>query len=112
MGAHVLAHVLRVPRLASADSGRDDLLPGSSLRRWLLAGSLVAGLVIAVATLCISPDRGTTSSSSTDNAESGAGRTRLCTPLRPLRLGLAFHAREPFVVVGELLHVRERDSCP
>ena len=51
MGAHVLAHVLRVPRLASADWGRGDPLPGSSVRRWLLAGSLVAGLVIAVATV-------------------------------------------------------------
>lgn len=51
MAAHVLAHVLRVPRLATADWGRGDPLPGSSLRRWLLAGSLVAGLVIAVATV-------------------------------------------------------------
>jgi len=51
MAAHVLAHVLRVPRLASADWGRADQLPGSTLRRWILAGSLVAGLVIAVATV-------------------------------------------------------------
>jgi len=51
MSAHVLAHVLRVPRLASADWGRADQLPGSTLRRWILAGSLVAGLVIAVATV-------------------------------------------------------------
>jgi hypothetical protein len=51
MSAHVLAHVLRVPRLAAADWREDEPLPGSSLRRWLLAGSLVAGLVLAVATV-------------------------------------------------------------
>ncbi len=51
MAAHVLAHVLRVPRLASADWRRHDSLPGSSMRRWLLAGSLVAGLILAVATV-------------------------------------------------------------
>jgi hypothetical protein len=51
MAAHVLAHALRVPRLASADWRRHDALPGSSLRRWLLAGSLVTGLVLAVATV-------------------------------------------------------------
>ena len=51
MSAHVLAHFLRVPRLAAADWRSDEPLPGSSLRRWLLAGSLVAGLVLAVATV-------------------------------------------------------------
>ncbi len=51
MSAHVLAHVLRVPRLAAADWRSDEPLPGSSLRRWLLAGSLVAGLILAVATV-------------------------------------------------------------
>ena len=51
MGAHVLAHALRVPRLASADWRRGSAVPGSSLRRWLLAGSLVAGLILAVATV-------------------------------------------------------------
>ena len=51
IGAHVLAHLLRVPRLAVADWRRGDHLPGSSLRRWLLAASLVAGLVLAVATV-------------------------------------------------------------
>ena len=50
-GAHVLAHVLRVPRLASADWRRHEALPGAALRRWLLAGSLVAGLILAVATV-------------------------------------------------------------
>ena len=51
MSAHVLAHALRVPRLAAADWRDDEPLPGSSLRRWLLAGSLVAGLILAVATV-------------------------------------------------------------
>ena len=51
MSAHVLAHFLRVPRLAAADWRSGEPLPGSSLRRWLLAGSLVAGLVLAVATV-------------------------------------------------------------
>jgi hypothetical protein len=51
MAVHVLAHVLRVPRLAAADWRNTDPLPGSSLRRWLLAATLVAGLVLAVATV-------------------------------------------------------------
>jgi hypothetical protein len=51
MSAHVLAHLFRVPRLAAADWRREEALAGSSLRRWLLAGSLVAGLVLAVATV-------------------------------------------------------------
>ncbi len=51
MAAHVLAHALRVPGLARADWSRQGALPGASLRRWLLAGSLVAGLVLAVATV-------------------------------------------------------------
>jgi hypothetical protein len=51
MAAHVLAHALRVPGLARADWSPRDTLPGASLRRWLLAGSLVAGLVLAVATV-------------------------------------------------------------
>jgi hypothetical protein len=51
MTAHVLGHLLRVPGLAAADWRRDDPLPGASLRRWLLAGSIVAGLITAVATI-------------------------------------------------------------
>jgi hypothetical protein len=51
MSAHVLAHLLRVPELAAADWRADEPLPGASLRRWLLAGSLVAGLILAVATV-------------------------------------------------------------
>ena len=51
MTAHVLGHLLRVPGLATADWQRGDSLPGSKLRRWLLAGSIVAGLIVAVATV-------------------------------------------------------------
>lgn len=51
VAAHVLGHALRVPGLASADWRSGNDVPGSSLRRWLLAGSLVAGLVLAVATV-------------------------------------------------------------
>jgi hypothetical protein len=51
MVAHVLAHVLRVPRLAAADWRRSEAVAGSTARRWLLAGSVVAGLVLAVATV-------------------------------------------------------------
>ena len=51
MAAHVLAHALRVPRLASADWRRHDVVPGSGLRRWLVAGSLVTGLILAIATV-------------------------------------------------------------
>jgi hypothetical protein len=51
MAVHVLAHLLRIPRLASADWTGHERLPGSSLRRWLLAGSLVAGLIVALATV-------------------------------------------------------------
>lgn len=51
MGAHVLAHILKVPRLAAADWQRHAPLPGSALRMWLLAASLVIGLVVAIATV-------------------------------------------------------------
>ena len=51
MSAHVLGHLLPLPRLAAADWRREERLPGSSLRRWLLAGSLVAGLILALATV-------------------------------------------------------------
>lgn len=51
MAAHVLGHALRVPGLASADWRAGNDVPGSSLRRWLLAGSLVAGVILAVATV-------------------------------------------------------------
>jgi len=54
-GIHVLAHLPRLPRLASADwrRGRGDrsAIGGGSARRWLLAGSIVAGTILAVATI-------------------------------------------------------------
>jgi len=51
MAAHVLAHIVRVPRLAAADWKGARPLPGSAVRRWLLAASLVAGLILALATV-------------------------------------------------------------
>jgi hypothetical protein len=51
MSAHVLAHIPRVPGLAAADWRRGNTVPGASLRRWLLAGSIVAGLILALLTV-------------------------------------------------------------
>jgi hypothetical protein len=48
---HVLAYVWRVPRLAGADWAAREPLGGSLGRRLLLAGALVAGIVLAWATL-------------------------------------------------------------
>lgn len=50
-GAHVLWHVLRVPRLAAADWRRDARVAGAGWRRGLLAAALVAGLVLALTTV-------------------------------------------------------------
>lgn len=52
-GLHVLAHIRRVPGLARADWRRRDPAPvgGSFARRSLLAGALVAGVILAVATM-------------------------------------------------------------
>ena len=51
MSAHVLAHVLRVPRLAAADWRSDEPLPGSSLPS-LARGRLARGrAILAVATV-------------------------------------------------------------
>ena len=50
-GAHVLGHLLRVSRLATADLRKRERHPGSMLRASLLAGSLVAGTTLAIATL-------------------------------------------------------------
>lgn len=50
-GAHVLGHLLRVSRLATADLRKHERVPGSALRASLLAGSLVAGTILAIATL-------------------------------------------------------------
>jgi hypothetical protein len=49
MGAHVLGHLLEVPGLARADL--DRALPGARLRQSLIAGVIVAGLIIAIAGL-------------------------------------------------------------
>ncbi len=52
---HVLAHLRPLPRLVAADWQRQSipserLVPGSSWRLWLLAVTLVAGVVLAAAT--------------------------------------------------------------
>lgn len=49
MGAHVLAHVLKLPRLVRADYARDSR--GSYLRRLTVAAAIVAGVVVAIAAL-------------------------------------------------------------
>jgi hypothetical protein len=52
-GLHVLAYVLRVPRLAAADwrRGARPRVGGSGGRRWLLAGSIVTGTILAITTI-------------------------------------------------------------
>lgn len=52
-GLHVLAYVWRVPALAASDWRRRDPAPigGSFARRTLLAGALVAGVILAIATV-------------------------------------------------------------
>ncbi|HYA09498.1 MAG TPA: hypothetical protein VEG24_07895 [Gaiellaceae bacterium] len=52
-GIHVLAYLTRVPKLAAADwrRPRRPQLGGSGARRGLLAGSIVAGTILAVTTL-------------------------------------------------------------
>jgi len=55
-GVHVLAHVRRVPGLVLADWRRrpvppEETVPGTTWRGLLLAGTLVAGLVLALATV-------------------------------------------------------------
>ena len=51
-GIHVLAYLTRVPRLAAADwRPRAPRLEGALGRRLLLAGVVVAGAVLAVATI-------------------------------------------------------------
>jgi hypothetical protein len=54
MGAHVLGHVLKLPGLVRADV--DRTLPGSRLRQLVVAGSIVAGLIVAVTTLPLAHD--------------------------------------------------------
>ena len=52
---HVLAYLPRLPRLASADwrtrPRTQAAIAGSGTRRWLLAGSIVAGTILALATI-------------------------------------------------------------
>lgn len=48
-GVHFLAHALKLPQLVQFDWWQPDRLGGRRLRRTLLAGALVAGLVVAVA---------------------------------------------------------------
>jgi hypothetical protein len=51
-GIHVLAYLARVPRLAAADwRPRAPRVDGTLARRMLLAGAVVAGAVLAVATI-------------------------------------------------------------
>ncbi len=52
-GLHVLAYVWRIPALAASDWRRRDpeRVGGSFARRTLLAGALVAGVILAVATV-------------------------------------------------------------
>jgi hypothetical protein len=51
-GVHVLAYVWRIPALAASDWRRSDAqeLGGSFARRTLLAGAIVAGVILAIAT--------------------------------------------------------------
>ncbi len=48
-GAHFLAHVLKLPPLALLDFSRSSRLDGRRMRQYLLAVSVVAGLVVAIA---------------------------------------------------------------
>jgi hypothetical protein len=52
-GLHVLAHMRRVPALATSDWRRRnrERVGGSFLRRTLVAGALVAGVILALATV-------------------------------------------------------------
>ena len=50
-GAHVLYHVLRVPRLAIADWRRRERVGGAATRQWLILAALVLGVVLAWTTL-------------------------------------------------------------
>ena len=51
MSVHVLAHVLKLPRLVALDWWRGDGASGRRLRQLVLAGALVTGLVVAVASI-------------------------------------------------------------
>jgi hypothetical protein len=49
LSLHVLGHLFHLPGLTRPDLGRGDGLPGSRLRLGLVAGAIVAGALIAVA---------------------------------------------------------------
>lgn len=57
MAVHVLGHLVELPRLALADwrraGGREARLAGAGMRVSLLAGSLAAGLLLALATISL-----------------------------------------------------------
>jgi hypothetical protein len=53
---HVLVHIRRIPQLVTADWRRrpvpsESQVPGTAWRRLLLAGSIVAGAILAIATV-------------------------------------------------------------
>jgi hypothetical protein len=50
MSLHVLGHITKLPRLASADV-RGPSVEGSRARAMLLAGAIVAGAILAIATI-------------------------------------------------------------
>jgi hypothetical protein len=51
MSVHVLAHVLKLPRLVAVDWWREDKPSGHRARQFAVAASLVAGLTTAVAAI-------------------------------------------------------------
>lgn len=51
MSAHVLAHALRIPGLVAPDVRGGEGLGGSRARLTLVSGAIVAGAIVAVATL-------------------------------------------------------------
>jgi hypothetical protein len=51
MSVHVLAHVLKLPRLVAHDWWRGDGVGGRRARQLVLGGALVLGLAVAVASI-------------------------------------------------------------
>jgi hypothetical protein len=51
LSVHVLAHLVKIPRLAAPDLRGGDGVPGSRLRLSLVAGAIATGAIVAVATL-------------------------------------------------------------
>jgi hypothetical protein len=52
-GAHLLAHVLKLPRIASADWRPGTRLPAARLRAGLLAATVAGGVALAAATVSL-----------------------------------------------------------